>query len=129
MEQEHGSYVISKQQGAYLRRKAFLVDHLCANGGPGLLVEFVNGGADGAKLGRRYAADAQHGVQDSPVVELDAEGTDVQLRQNLHHHLFRQEMRERSSLGARWPKKIAAFMGSSPGARRGKGFVDESIAP
>ena len=128
-EQEHGRHVISKQQGAYLRRKAFLVDHLRAHGGPGLLVEFVDGGADGAELGRRYAADTQHGVQDSPVVELDAEGTDVQLRQNLHHHLFRQEMRKRSTLGARWPKRIPAFIGSSPGARRGEGFVDQSIAP
>lgn len=65
---------------ADLWREALLVDHLCANRRPGLLVEFVDGGADGAELGSRHAAHAHHGVKDAAVVELDGKGADIKLR-------------------------------------------------
>lgn len=72
----------------HLWREALLIDHLGAHCLPGLLVELVNGRADGAEFRGRDAAQPHHRVQQPPVVQLDAEIANVQLRQDLHHHLL-----------------------------------------
>ncbi len=79
---------------AHLGREALLVDHLGAHGGPGLLVQLVDGGADRAELGGRHAAQPHRRVQQPPMIQLDAEVADVQLCQDLDDYLSRQHMHQ-----------------------------------
>ncbi|KAI3488264.1 hypothetical protein L1887_47803 [Cichorium endivia] len=56
-----------------------LVDgHLALDFGPGRLVELVDGGADGADLVGRDAADVKDAVEDLAVVDLDGEALDAE---------------------------------------------------
>ena len=61
----------------------FLVDHLTPNCLPRCLVQFINGGADGAEHVDRYTALFHHGVQHLTVVNFDDKLANIQLGQDL----------------------------------------------
>ena len=61
----------------YLRVEAFVLYHFCANSFPWLLVQFVNGRADGSKFSSRHATEVHHPVQQNAMVDFDCEVSQI----------------------------------------------------
>ena len=102
-----------------LAREALVLDHLPPNLLPRLLVQLVDGGADGPELGGRDAGDVHHCVQEPAVVELH-----LQTRGGSHKDVSwsnpgrRQRRRGGAPRGDKgkspWPPCLAARMSHQP---------------
>mmetsp|Transcript_5267 Transcript_5267/g.13764 ORF Transcript_5267/g.13764 Transcript_5267/m.13764 type:complete len:232 (-) Transcript_5267:1956-2651(-) len=66
--------------------EALLLHHFLPHLVPGLLVEFVDGTADGPELLLRHTTYRHHGIEQKPVVDLDGEFANFELVQNVDHH-------------------------------------------